>query len=115
MIDDVIARYSDKNATDISAISHRDTPWIIADDGGSLDYEAVFYRDDDMSVRDYGEERRPIRSGPSDLAGLPGRTAAARWRAHGCFKATVWQRLYPRAESGDSADRWPSLDMAAAS
>ena len=34
VIDDVIARYSDKNATDISAISHRDTPWIIADDGG---------------------------------------------------------------------------------
>lgn len=57
VIDDVIARYSDKNATDISAISHRDTPWIIADDGGPLDYEAVFYRDDDMSVRDYSEER----------------------------------------------------------
>ncbi len=58
VIDDVIARYSDRNATDISGISHQDTPWIIADDNGPLDYEAVFYRDDDMSVRDYGEERR---------------------------------------------------------
>ena len=115
VIDGVIARCSDVDAEGIDAASRRDAPWIVADDGGPLDREAVFYRDDDMSVRDYGEERRPIRSGPSDLAGLPGRTAAARWRAHGCFEATVWQRLYPRAESGDSADRWPSLDMAAAS
>lgn len=39
----------------------------------------------------------------------------ARATTHGCLRATQWQRLYPRAESGDSADRWPSLDMAAAS
>lgn len=56
VIDDVIAKYSDKNATDISAISHQDTPWIIADDNCPLDYEAVFYRDDNMSVREYGKE-----------------------------------------------------------
>ena len=61
VIDGVMARYSDLDAGDIDAASRRDAPWIVTDDGGPLDYEAVFYRDDDMSVRDYGEERRPTR------------------------------------------------------
>ncbi len=34
---------------------------------------------------------------------------------HGCPTATSWESLYLWAESGDLADRWPSLDMAAAS
>lgn len=56
VIDAVISKYSDKTATEISAISHRDTPWQITDLGEPLDYEAVFYRSEEMSVRTYDDE-----------------------------------------------------------
>ena len=56
VIDAVIERYSDKNAKEISEISHRDTPWIITEMGEPLDYEAVFYRDETMSVRNYDSD-----------------------------------------------------------
>ena len=54
-IDEVIARYSDMNAADLSDYSHDDVPWITAENGQALDYEAVFYRTPKTSVRNYDE------------------------------------------------------------
>jgi transcriptional regulator with XRE-family HTH domain len=44
------------NAKQISEYSHHDVPWMIAEEGKALDYEAVFYRTPPYSVRDYPEE-----------------------------------------------------------
>lgn len=55
-IDEVIARYSDMNASDLSDYSHQDVPWITAENGEALDYEAVFYRTPKTSVRSYDED-----------------------------------------------------------
>lgn len=55
MIDNVLARYGDKTATELSRISHEDTPWIAAEEGKDIDYEHVFYRSDALSVREYDE------------------------------------------------------------
>ena len=55
MINDVLARYSDKTASDISRISHNDMPWAAAKNGEDLKYEHVFYRPDNLSVREYEE------------------------------------------------------------
>ena len=56
-IDSVLDYLSDKNASELSDYSHKDIPWIVADEGQPLEYEAVFYRTDETSVRDYGEEQ----------------------------------------------------------
>ena len=53
MIDDVLARYGDKSASELSRISHEDMPWAAAQSGEDLDYEHVFYRPDNLSVREY--------------------------------------------------------------
>ena len=53
MIDDVLARYGDKTATELSALSHEDTPWAVAEDKEDLHYNHVFYRPDKLSVREY--------------------------------------------------------------
>jgi len=55
-IDDVLARLSDKNATEIENYSHEDIPWKATQDGKSLSYESVFYRDERHSVRNYVDE-----------------------------------------------------------
>ncbi|MFA7253712.1 MAG: type II toxin-antitoxin system antitoxin SocA domain-containing protein [Patescibacteria group bacterium] len=55
VIDDVLQKLSDMNASQISAYSHDDTPWQIARDGEPIDYEAVFYRSPQYSVKDYEE------------------------------------------------------------
>lgn len=54
-IDEVLARLGDKNATELSMYSHLDVPYIIAEDGKILDYEAVFYRTPQTSVRNYDD------------------------------------------------------------
>lgn len=53
MIDSVLERYADKTATQISDMSHRDTPWKATKDGEDIDYELAFYRPDEFSVREY--------------------------------------------------------------
>ena len=53
MIDDVLARYSDKSAKELSALSHEDTPWKVAEDGEDIEYDHVFYRNEKLSVREY--------------------------------------------------------------
>ncbi len=52
-IDEVLARLSDKSATELSEYSHKDIPWITAEDGRPLSYESVFYRTKETSVREY--------------------------------------------------------------
>ena len=52
-IDEVLCRLSDKNASEISNYSHNDIPWITAGDGEAINYESVFYRTADYSVRSY--------------------------------------------------------------
>ena len=54
-VDSVLERLSDMTAKAISDFSHGDYPWMAASDGEILDYEAVFYRDERHSVRDYDE------------------------------------------------------------
>ncbi|MEK7094493.1 MAG: Panacea domain-containing protein, partial [Patescibacteria group bacterium] len=54
-IDWEINRLGDLTATQISALSHLDTPWVAAKDRESLEYEHVFYRPEETSVREYDE------------------------------------------------------------
>lgn len=56
MIDYVLFDLSDMNATKISEYSHKDVPWLTTEDGGIIDYESVFYRTPEYSVRKYNEE-----------------------------------------------------------
>ncbi|HPC39086.1 MAG TPA: DUF4065 domain-containing protein [Exilispira sp.] len=56
LIDDVLNRLSDMNAAQISEYSHNDVPWLTTEDGGIIEYEAVFYRTPPYSVREYTED-----------------------------------------------------------
>lgn len=56
VIDDVLNRLSEMNASQISAYSHNDVPWMSTQDGEMIDYESVFYRTPPYSVRAYAEE-----------------------------------------------------------
>lgn len=59
-IDKELERLSDLTANQLSALSHKDVPWISAKEGEELDYEAVFYRTDETSVRDYADVSNPV-------------------------------------------------------
>ncbi len=48
-----IDRLSDLTATQLSDLSHKDTPWAIAKEKDVLNYEHVFYRSEETSVGDY--------------------------------------------------------------
>jgi transcriptional regulator with XRE-family HTH domain len=52
-IDWELGRLSDLTATQISALSHKDTPWLVAKEKEVMDYEYVFYRPEETSVREY--------------------------------------------------------------
>lgn len=54
-IDKNIDKYSRFNATQISEHSHKDIPYITAEDFEEIDYELVFYRDPELSVRIYDD------------------------------------------------------------
>ena len=56
VIDDVLNCLSEMNASQISAYSHSDVPWMTTKDGETIDYESVFYRTPPYSVRAYAEE-----------------------------------------------------------
>ena len=56
MIDDVLNKLSNMNASEISEYSHNDVPWQTTEDGEVIEYEAVFYRTFPYSVRSYSEE-----------------------------------------------------------
>lgn len=55
VIDDVLDKLSDLNASAISKYSHNDVPWLTTDQGKIIDYEKVFYRTSSYSVRSYDE------------------------------------------------------------
>jgi len=55
-INEVLDRLSDKNAAELTYYSHLDVPWITAEDGKIIKYEAVFYRTRDTSVREYEDK-----------------------------------------------------------
>ncbi len=50
-----IDRLGNMTATEISGLSHSDTPWVVAEDREQLKYEHVFYRSPLTSVREYEE------------------------------------------------------------
>jgi transcriptional regulator with XRE-family HTH domain len=52
-IDEVISRLASKSARELSDLSHIDTPWAVARDKAVLNYEHVFYRPSETSVREY--------------------------------------------------------------
>jgi len=53
VIDAVLSRLSDMNASQISEYSHNDVPWLTTENGRIIEYEAVFYRTAPYSVREY--------------------------------------------------------------
>lgn len=58
LIDEVLERLSHMGARQISEYSHGDIPWVTTDEQTQIDYEAVFYRTPQYSVRDYGDADR---------------------------------------------------------
>lgn len=56
LIDWEIERFKDFNATKMRDYSHKDVPWIGATDLHLINYEAVFSRTDEFSVRQYDDE-----------------------------------------------------------
>lgn len=55
-IEDCLRKYAGMNAKEISDYSHKDVPWIIAEDREPIDYESVFYRTPETSVRQYDND-----------------------------------------------------------
>lgn len=53
MIDEVLGKLSDMNASEIRDYSHGDVPWLTTEDGKVIEYESVFYRTHPYSVRSY--------------------------------------------------------------
>ncbi|MBI1754732.1 DUF4065 domain-containing protein [Candidatus Azambacteria bacterium] len=53
-IDWELQRLSDMTASQLSDLSHKDVPWVSAESSKPLDYESVFYRTPETSVREYG-------------------------------------------------------------
>ena len=53
VIDKVLDKLSDMNATQISEYSHNDVPWLTTEDNEIIEYESVFYRTPIYSVREY--------------------------------------------------------------
>ncbi len=56
MIDEILEKFSNMNASEISEYSHNDVPWLTTENGKIIDYESVFYRTAQYSVRSYSEE-----------------------------------------------------------
>ncbi|MDD5959523.1 MAG: Panacea domain-containing protein [Methanobrevibacter wolinii] len=55
VIDDTINKLSNLLSKQISEYSHGDMPWKIAENEEPINYEAVFYRDPEYSVREYDD------------------------------------------------------------
>lgn len=52
LMDDVLARLSDKNGSELRAYSHDDLPWLATEDQGDIAYSLVFQRSQPYSQRD---------------------------------------------------------------
>ncbi|MDR0977918.1 MAG: SocA family protein [Endomicrobium sp.] len=55
-INKTLKKYSDKSVTELSEIFHKDVPWIVTGDKEIINYETVFYRTKETSVRNYEDE-----------------------------------------------------------
>ena len=55
LIDEVIERLANMGARQISEYSHGDILWITTEEQQPIEYESVFYRTPQYSVRDYGD------------------------------------------------------------
>lgn len=53
VIDNVLNKLSDMNASQISDYSHDDVPWLTTKDDGIIEYESAFYRIAPYSMREY--------------------------------------------------------------
>lgn len=51
VMDNVIYKFSQVTARRISYYSHKDLPYMATEDNEKIDYELVFYRDSEFSVR----------------------------------------------------------------
>lgn len=56
VIDDVLDRLSQMNATQIVEYSHHDIPWEVTKEGRIINYELVFYRKPEYSVKEYRDD-----------------------------------------------------------
>ncbi len=56
LIDSEIERFKDFNATQMAEYSHKDIPWITAENLKAIDYESVFYRTPEFSRRQYEDK-----------------------------------------------------------
>lgn len=56
LIDNILHRLSDMNASQISEYSHNDVPWLTTENQEIIEYESVFYRTPSYSVREYDED-----------------------------------------------------------
>lgn len=52
-IDEIIQKHGSKTAKELSALSHKDVPWISTPEWEEIPYESVFYRMPETSVRTY--------------------------------------------------------------
>jgi transcriptional regulator with XRE-family HTH domain len=55
-INDELVRLADKSATELSELSHKDTPWLASKDKEVIDYQLAMYRTDATSVRKLEDE-----------------------------------------------------------
>lgn len=55
-IDATLERLADKTATELSKLSHYDTPWVVAKQGQPLDYRDTFYRTNLTAVTEPDDE-----------------------------------------------------------
>lgn len=55
-VDDELERLGDKSAAELTALSHRDTPWIVAKQGHPIDYRDTFYRTPATAVTEPNDE-----------------------------------------------------------
>jgi len=52
-IDTELNKLASLTASELLALSHKDTPWVVAQDKEVINYEHVFYRPEETSVREY--------------------------------------------------------------
>lgn len=55
-IDEELARLSDKTASELTSLSHRDMPWLATKDGQPIDYQLAMYRTTETAVKEPEDE-----------------------------------------------------------
>jgi transcriptional regulator with XRE-family HTH domain len=55
-IDETLTRLSDKTANDLSDLSHKDMPWLVAKQGEKIEYRDVYYRTNLTAVTEPEDE-----------------------------------------------------------